>query len=816
MRKKFKNYSSRGLKNKAKGMNNKLRITYTDIKNKIINKKVYLKGEEPPKSYAFSKKFIILYSLFGFYSFILLWGINDPNNIFIKYLAFGNPFSFGTALLVLFLILSIILNYDKLRNFLFEGFTFAKQILIFGLIFAGLYLLFNFISTNINLISYFLFLSFIWIVLLSSRFYIYSRKFATKIESVFLEKYSKSRYFIVIIVPGIIAIILVLIALLYRTLLVYISLDVFGPTTPHAAVGMYTLEMKWIMPMIYFNLVMVIIFLIVEFISTRRKAETKRVGTFDNFTFSLIVLFIFFFQIFQISVYLMLQPETLEAIKSSLGTNSGALTSVFIFEFFISMLFLYRVIVKLGKSYGWQFLFFKRDGLVLFFLGCVLAQTLARFTLANDIPNQQITIIGEIFLSDKYIISIFMIIFLGITLLVYYIKPHQTSMFMRMQKETINKEEESMQIIYKLLRGEYIRRGDGFPIEIMERELIKSTKLSKAVIYSLIKRLADKDVNMVLSEANDNFGNKVQWIKFVSVTEQFEKKDIADKKVKKYLSEQLVKTTSKTKSEMGKLGKDLKSDKASDQFITSLTNRFDKRQQHKIERKEKLEKLKDFPFKAREINEEMKNIVFEIIKKEYMMRIQDLSRYQNFYIPISEIGEKIRIKTKIPLGFLYVLLENIAKTDMELKLLDNPEDEKNKTIRFVPVYDKHLYNLLKEFRPIECQELRTFFWVDFLISLQKHDPKKSFKNLYKNIDKKSEWRKRFRFLKYKYEKSLSEKEKIITLDELAEIFATVRKIKKQKILLSGIPKTKINDESTNEDKENNVLDKQDNTNIQSD
>ncbi|MBN1214164.1 MAG: hypothetical protein JXA99_01855 [Candidatus Lokiarchaeota archaeon] len=809
MRKKFKNYSSKGLKNKAKGISNKLRITFTNIKNKIFNKKVYLKGEESPKSYAFSKKFFILYFLFGFYSFILLWGINDPNNIFIKYLAFGNPFSFGTALLVFFLILSIILNYDKLRNYIFESFTFAKQILIFGLIFAGLYLLFNFISTNINLISYFLFLSFVWIVLLSSRFYIYSRKFATKIEYAFLEKYSKSRYLIIMIIPTIIAIILVFIALLYRTLLVYISLDIFGPTNPHAAVGMYTLEMKWIMPMIYFNLVMVIIFLIVEFISTRRRAETKRVGTFDNFTFSLVVLFIFFFQIFQISVYLLLQPETLEAIRSSLGTNSGALTSVFIFEFFISMLFLYRVIVKLGKSYGWQFLFFKRDGLVLFFLGCVLAQTLARFTLANNIPNQQITILGEVFLSDKYIISIFMTIFLGITLLVYYIKPHQTSMFMRIQKETINKEEESMQIVYKLLRGEYIRRGDAFPIEIMDRELIKATKLSKAVIYSLIKRLAEKDVNMFLSEVNDNFGNKVQWIKFISVTEQFEKRDIAEKKVKKYLSEELVKTTSKTKSEMGKLGKDLKSDKASDQFIASLTNRFDKRQQHKIERREKLQKLKDFPFKAKEINDEMKKTVLDIIKKEYITRIQDISRYQDFYIPISEIGEKIRIKTKIPLGFLYILLENIAKADMELKLMDNPEDDKNKTIRFIPVYDKQLYNLLQEFRPNECQELRTFFWVNFLISFQNHDSKKCFKNLYKNIDKKSEWRKRFRFLKDKYEKSISNKEKIFTLEKLAEIFAEVRKIKKQKILLSGIPKTKI---KTENNEEKMVLDKSNNSN----
>ena len=313
----------------------------------------------------------------------------------------------------------------------------------------------------------------------------------------------------------------------------------------------------------------------------------------------------------------------------------------------------------------------------------------------------------------------------------------------------------------------------------------------RQVIYSLIKRLSEKDINIFISELKDEFGKIVQWINFVSVTEQFEKKGIAQKKVKKFLSEELVKSTTKIESGFDKLGKDLKSDKASDQFIASLTSTFGKRQQHKIERKEKLKELKNFPFKAKQITVEMKEIVIDIIKKEYKMRIQEVSKYPNFYIPISEIGEKIRLKTKIPLGFLYLLLDHISKEDLELKLLDNPENEKNKTIRFVPSYDNKLFKMLVEFRPIEYQELKTLFMVNFLISFKKHDPKKIFKNLYKKIDKKSEWRKRFRFLKEKYETNLVEKKKIFTLEELAEVFATVRKIKKQKILLSRIPKSKI-------------------------
>ncbi|MCK4781135.1 MAG: hypothetical protein KAT57_13130, partial [Candidatus Lokiarchaeota archaeon] len=263
--------------------------------------------------------------------------------------------------------------------------------------------------------TYLLTLAMIWLVLLSSRFYIYSRKFSTKIEARFIKKYSVSRYFFAVIIPFFILGVLIVISLFYRSFLVFLSLDFFGPKDPSGAVAVYNLEMTRIMPLIYFSLVMTLVFIIFEYVSTRRRAETKRAGTFDNFTFSLIVFFIFFFQILQISIYMLLQDETISAFQATIGATGSVVSFIFVFEFIISMYFLYRIVKKLGKTLGWRILIFKKDGLILLFLACVFAQTLTRFSLASEIPNQIVTDVGVILMWDKYIISVLMIFFLGTT-----------------------------------------------------------------------------------------------------------------------------------------------------------------------------------------------------------------------------------------------------------------------------------------------------------------------------------------------------------------------------------------------------------------
>ncbi|MHA1240995.1 MAG: hypothetical protein ACTSQU_09385, partial [Promethearchaeota archaeon] len=408
---------------------------------KVFIQELYVDGEDPPKSYFGEKKFFGLYAIFLIYSFLVLIGINFPGTYLII-LTFGNPFVFGNALVAFFLVLSILYSVDKIRIFIFEKHTAIKQIILYVGIISSFFIIFLYVyNLNTNLISYLLGLSTIWLVLLSIRFYMYSRKFATKIEAKFITKYSSFRRFIAFIAPYFILGVLVVMALFYRSLLVYISLDFFGPFAPSEAVGVYELEMRLIMPLIYFSLILTLLFIIFEFVFTRRRAETKRAGLFDNYTFSLIVLFIFFFQVFQLSLFLILNPVTITALKATVGASSSTIWFIFIIEFAVSILFLYRIIKKLGRSVEWKLLIFKRDGLILLILGCVLSQTLTRYALQKPVPNQIITPLGQFFMADKFIISILMIIFLGSTLLLYYLKPHETSMFIRLQKETVDQEE---------------------------------------------------------------------------------------------------------------------------------------------------------------------------------------------------------------------------------------------------------------------------------------------------------------------------------------------------------------------------------------
>ncbi len=523
---------------------------FNNFKDKYIYHQIYTKGgEKPPKSFAFSKKFIGLYIFFIFYSFILLWGIDDPNHFIVRALTFGDPFYFGNAICAFFITLSLILNNDRVRYFLFEKYTAIKQLVIFPIIIAGFYFLFFFTSSIINYISYLLALSLIWIILLSSRYYMYSRKFATKIEYKIIKKYSVARSILIFIIPFIILIVLVTISFFYRGVLVILTLDFFSIYNPFESINVYNTEMGIIMPFIYFSLIMTFVFIIFELVISRSKLDSRRAGMFDNFTFSLIVFFIFFYQLLQVTIFLILRPETVAAIKSAFGTTGSAFTYIFIIEYIVSIIFLYRVIIKLGKSYSWTILFFKRDGLILFFLGCVTAQTLTRFALTNLVLNQEITFLGDILMADKYLISIFMILFLGITLILYYMKPQQTSMFIRLQKETVSEEDESMIIIHKILKSEYIRRGEPYPIELLERDLIKSTKLSKATVYSLIRRLANQTIDIKLEMKTAEKKRRIYWIDFVSVSDIYEKKKIAYKKARHFLFEKIIECSLKKPKE---------------------------------------------------------------------------------------------------------------------------------------------------------------------------------------------------------------------------------------------------------------------------
>ena len=700
---KYRNFTSKQ-KNKLIVFKSKTKTELQGFYGKIVHQEVYgIDGKEPPKSYSFEKKFFGLYTIFIAYSFILIWAINDPDNNLSKILMFGNPFAFSNAIVLFFIVLSFIFSVDKIRVFIFEKKTVLKQILLYISLLAVLYRIFLYISTSINFMSYLLALAMIWLILLSSRFYIYSRKFSTKIESRFIKKYSVMRFSLAAIIPFFILIALVIISLFYRSFLVFISLDFLGPKDPVNAVEVYNLEMTVIMPLIYFSLVMTLVFIIFEFVSTRRRAETKRAGTFDNFTFSLIVLFIFFFQILQISIFLFMQPETVTAFKSVFGATGSIITYIFILEFAISIYFLYRIIKKTGKTLGWRILFFKKDGLILLSLACVFAQTFTRFTIASQIPNQTITNVGNVLMADKYIISILMIFFLGTTLLIYYIKPHETSMFMRLQKETVSTEEGNIERIYKIIRSEYLRRGAAYPLEIIERELIKATQLSKGNVYSLVEQLAKKDMDILITEEKKEVGKPIKIINFTSVTEKFDKKGVAAQKAKHFLSERLYETALQKEKKESRLLKSMGKDQAEDGFISSLTADYSKKQ---VDKELFQQKLQGTEISFADQTENLKNQIISIIKKEYIYRMEKPDKNPEFYISISEIANEIESATKVTPGELYPLLEDLNKTDLELRLIENPEEPEDKKIKFLPYFDDKMNYSLKNFRPEEYSEFR--------------------------------------------------------------------------------------------------------------
>jgi len=348
-------------------------------------------------------------------------------------------------------------------------------------------------------------------------------------------------------------------------------------------------------------------------------------------------------------------------------------------------------------------------------------------------------------MADKYVVSIIMIIFLGLTLLIYYLKPHETSMFIRLQKETINREEESLDIIYKLIKSEYIRRADAYPIEILERELIKATKLPKNEVYSLIQKLTDANMDVYLTEKTDDYGIKQKIIDFVSVTEKFDSKGVAQKKAKKFLSQRLYKTMAKKSQTHLALNNNLKSEKASDKFLNSLATDFTKKQ--KDDQKIKLKQNEtEISFIRKDIPESLKESILSILKKEYTYRIENEEKYPNFLFTISEIAPEIQLETRINPGELYPILENLNQTDIELKLLDNPEEPEDKIISFFPIADDDLTYVISSFRPEEYNKIKIEVIKNFIKYLGRKRVKATLSKIKKEISNDTEQQKQWNFI----------------------------------------------------------------------
>ena len=387
------------------------------------------------------RKFVGIFILFLFYSFVLFYQMSVDTSVpsivnwIMNLLVLDrNPYLFGAALTIDFLLLSFLFSNEHILNFVFASKTALKQTILIVVSFAGCYgLAFLAQQTNFDLYSVMLVFAMLWLILQSLQIYMFSRETATKVESRWISHYLPIRYLIAIIVPYIILGVLLFVVWVYRFYMVELSLDVFGGITPSDALDVYTLQMQVVMPMLYVGLILIFTFMIVQAILTRRISETRRAGAFDNFTYSLIVITLFIYAIYNITLYLFLNQSTIDAVKSIVGYTSAG-NSFFIVEFIFSMIFLIWMILSIHNQVQGGFLFFTKDGLFMFMIGTVLAQTTARLGIANNLITSAVSSIDQYLIYDHVMIPIFIIIFLGITIIVYYFRPQETSMFMHISR----------------------------------------------------------------------------------------------------------------------------------------------------------------------------------------------------------------------------------------------------------------------------------------------------------------------------------------------------------------------------------------------
>jgi len=369
------------------------------------------------------------------------------------------------------------------------------------------------------------------------------------LEAISLKRYSPVVNLLIAVIPFFILTLLTIGVWSYRYGLVWFTLDIinFLGGDPSTAVLMYSIEMNVILPFLYISLIVIFVLFAVELIMTRMRVENRRMGIFDNFAYSLIVFFMFLYLIYQISLYLVLHSNTQDALGSIAGAVSG--TSYFFYvEFFISMVFLFRGVRILGKTMGGNLLFFNKDSLIMIFLGAVSAQTASRIPIFSEIPSQDVGLFRNLIITDHLLIPALIMLFLGITILVYYIRPQKTSMFLRTHKGLVDSDDEKREIIYDFLKREFIRRGEPFPLTDVDKQLISLTGSSKTTIRNIIQR----DLDTQYMELQISTIGARKFIEFISIHESYEKKSEAKDRVKQFMSDRLTETlTDAEKKDLG-------------------------------------------------------------------------------------------------------------------------------------------------------------------------------------------------------------------------------------------------------------------------
>jgi hypothetical protein len=244
------------------------------------------------------------------------------------------------------------------------------------------------------------------------------------------------------------------------------------------------------------------------------------------------------------------------------------------------------------------------------------------------------------------------------------------------------------------------------------------------------------------------------------------------------LSERLLETALEKDRKTSRLTSNTEKGEVTNSFISSLSTDYGKKQKDADIRKEKLEKT-EISFSSEQLTVNLKNQIFEIIKKEYIYRMENPEKTPDFYIPISEISNEIELATKINPGELYPILEDLNKNDIEITLVKNPDEPEDKKIRFLPFSDDNMNYALANFRPDEYSDFRIIVTKSFLKNLKTKKEKRILFQLKKQIPNNTESQKSWielldKLHKY-YPAYFEQMEKIPDTSKLGKLLDTIIK-----------------------------------------
>lgn len=643
---------------------------------------------------------------------------------FFNLFTFNRPYVYGIASCITFILISLLNCNDKFHLWFFGKLYALKQFLFILALMIGSFLLVSYLQDqNVDFYSSLLVFAMLWLIFQSIRIFNSAQNGATKTEAKISERYSPFLYFIAVITPFVTLGILTFLSWVFRYYIVIFTLDYIGHPDiqqPDVALEIYSKEMGTIMPMIYIGLFFVFVLMLAQMILSRKKGVTKRAGAYDNFTFGLIALVMYLYAIYNIALYLFLDETFLQGFNTLLGSESHGNTAFFV-EYLITIVFLIWIVIDLHRQFDKGVLFFSKDGMVMFLMGTIFAQTTARLGIVTGDANIN-SVFANIIQYDYVVLPWFFLIFLGFTIVLYWIKPQEMSMFLHMSKSAVKEEDKGMENILRFLKREFIRRGEKYEISSdIISSLRKITSYPSGVIWSLIYRLNDQYIDVHLQEEKDDDGNKIVYFDFLPITQRYQKSKEADKRAQAYLQNYFVQSIQKQPRKKISLSKQkLSSSKQTDVFIQSLSFNYAKKVKKEEEIKE--EQIKGDYFQEdwinRKMDEQTKDLVYELIKKEYIRRMTRIADYPNeFRFRISDIASTIEKATAVPVGRVFSLLHNLAVENWNFQLsadfvdVDHPDD---RLIEFLPIDDWEVYSIMREYRPEALKEINVLMqtWFD--------------------------------------------------------------------------------------------------------